>query len=168
MTHLTALPLTERQRVLVAGDFNLDISGKERACLQKLRASGGGEALERCGLRRVVPHRDPGTTLDAIKKFPGGAVDNVLLHTHLLEGVASPVAHVVCFDEQLMALAAQQQPRISREWLREGLCTLGSAASSGDGTNANENAIHAMKRLGWSDHRPLIVDIWAKDLAMKH
>ncbi len=156
---MEALPPAAQQRVVVAGDMNLDVSAT-RDCPERLRAPDCREALERCRLHRVVPRGDPGTTLDAIKKEPGGAIDHVWLHEKLRDGVPQPSAAVVPLDEVLVQHAAQRVPPISREWLREGLCTLGSA----DGANDNLNTIHAMKKLGWPDHRPLIVDMWAKDV----
>ena len=82
-------------------------------------------------------------------------------------GVPQAHAYVMCFDERLVTHAATRQPSISREWLREGLCALGASASSADGASINANVIPGMKKLGWPDHRPLVVDLWAQqDLSM--
>ena len=120
-----------------------------------------------CGLRRVVPVDDPVTTLDAIKVQAGGVIDQVWLHTKLTEGVAAPSAKVLCFDEILVEEGAKLVPAADRHYLREGLGMLAapSAAAAQGGAAAGLNGTSGMLLLGWPDHRPLIVDLWAKDRA---
>ncbi len=146
-SHVEGLVSNECECVVLAGDFNLDL---RKNALDR----DGGARLAKCGLRRVVPVDDPGTTLDAVKMEPGGVIDQVWLHASLSEGVTKPSASVVCFDEELVGLAARRQPPVSRRWLIEGLRLF-------DGCNGG-TAAGGMRRLGWPDHRSLIVDLWAK------
>lgn len=84
------------------------------------------------------------------------------LHTTLAAGVRTePHATVVCFDEALVTLAADQQPKISRKWLREGL-------RSFDGAEGGGSAAGGLRQLGCPDHRPLLLDLLAKTRATEH
>lgn len=119
-----------------------------------------------CGLLRVEPKPDLCTTLDEVKTVPRGkkghAIDHVWLHTTLAAGVTiQPRATVVCFDEALVKLAAGRQPKISRKWLCEGL-------RSFDGAEGGGSAAGGIRQLGWPDHRPLILDLLAKNRAAEH
>jgi hypothetical protein len=146
---------TQRRRIVLAGDFNLEPRPEDFGCLS---------ALELIRVRYSPDgQEDPGTTLDALTTTGRQVIDQFWVHTRAVDE-HRPQARVVPFDERLLALGELQRGAhapdgFSPLWVKEGLRLAGSA--SADAAGRATPITRGLGWLGWTDHRPVLLDMHA-------